>query len=233
MNIEKLSIIIPVFNEEKTIQKTIERVFRADTDGIRREIIVINDGSTDNSYNILKDLMNKFSFVFISHPKNLGKGSALRTGFQRTSGDIIIVQDADLEYNPSDFSKILRAFENKKVMVVYGSRNIHPKKRGYPHYVLGAWFLTFLINRLFKSRLTDSYTCYKAFRREVIKSLELDSTGFEIEAEITAKILKKRIRIKEVPISYSPRKFKEGKKIGLKDAFKGMSVIFKNYFSNN
>lgn len=224
----KLSIIIPAFNEEKTIENVFKHVWETDFGNFSKEIIVANDCSTDKTENILEDLRKNYDFLLINHERNLGKGAALRNAIRRVTGDIIIIQDADLEYDLKDYVPILKEFENPEIKVVYGSRNLNPKKRGYFHYVLGARILTDLINFLYHAKLTDSYTCYKAFRLEILKSIPLFSNGFEIEAEITTKILKKNIAIKEVPISYNPRKFSEGKKIKFSDAIKGFITIIKN-----
>jgi glycosyltransferase involved in cell wall biosynthesis len=153
---------------------------------------------------------------------------AIQTGLKAVSGQAVIIQDADLEYSPADWPRLLKELKSDPG-AVYGSRNINPKKRGYFHYVLGVWLLTKLNNLLFGSRLTDTYTCYKLFPVQVIKSIPLTSHGFEIEAEITAKILKKGLTIKEVPINYSPRKFSQGKKIRFWDGLLGLWTIIKNW----
>lgn len=223
----KLSIIIPVFNEKNTITEVLRKVFAVPVLDYAKEIIIIDDGSTDGTSIILENLQERFPFRLISQPENQGKGTALRTGFHQASGEIILIQDADLEYDPADWEKILKVFKNPTVSVVYGSRNLRPKRRGYRLFVFGVAFLTKLINLLFKSDLTDSYTCYKAFRRETLKKIELNSVGFEIEAEITAKILKAGEKISEVPINYSPRRFAEGKKIHWPDGLKGIWTILK------
>jgi len=227
---KKLSIIIPAFNEEKTIEKVFKYVWEINFGNFSKEIIVVNDCSCDKTKNILENLKRDYDFLMINHERNLGKGAALRNAIAKASGDIIIIQDADLEYDPKDYIPILEEFDDLKIKVVYGSRNINPKKKGYFHYVLGARLLTDSINFLYGARLTDSYTCYKAFRLDTIKSIPLFSNGFEIEAEITTKILKKGISIKEIPISYNPRKFSEGKKIKFSDAIKGFVTIIKNRF---
>jgi glycosyltransferase involved in cell wall biosynthesis len=228
---KKLSIIIPVYNEERTIEKIINLVSEADVLGLEKEIIVVNDGSTDSTKEILTGLKNKFDFVLINLAENRGKGAAVKAGLERASGDLAVIQDADLEYSPDDYKNLLREW-NREFPVIYGSRMIDKAKRkiGYFHYFLGAKMLNFLINLLFHSNLTDAYTCYKLFSADIIKNISLESRGFEFEAEITTKILKKGIKIKETAVSYQPRTFKEGKKIRIKDALIGFFVVLKNRF---
>ncbi len=226
---KKLSIIIPVLNEEKTLENVLELVSQAPTLDFEKEIIVVDDGSTDNTINILNSLKDKFNLTVVKHRKNRGKGQALRTGFKRATGQAVIIQDADMEYDPNDYVNILNTFK-KTNSTVYGSRNLNPDRRGYSHFVLGVWFLTKVNNVLFNSRLTDTYTCYKLFPTDLINSIPLKSKGFEFEAEVTAKILKRGDRIDEVAISYTPRKFSEGKKIKTSDGLKGLWTIFKCRF---
>ncbi|MBU4350771.1 glycosyltransferase family 2 protein [Candidatus Parcubacteria bacterium] len=222
----KLSIIIPVFNEEKTIKKVLESVLKQDIGNWEKEIIVIDDHSNDDTAEILKQFLDRIKIF--QHGKNLGKGSALRTGFGVATGEAIIIQDADLEYSPDDWPKMLAELEKSSdISAVFGSREMNPERKGYWHYVLGVRFLAFLINFLFKSNLTDPYTCYKLFRAELIKGILLESNGFEIEAEMTVKILKQGGKIKEVPINYYPRKFSEGKKIRVKDGLVGIWTIIR------
>lgn len=223
-----ISIIIPVFNEEKTIEEIIGRVVAADTLSYKKEIIAVNDGSTDASPELLEKLEKLFGIILLQHAENLGKGAAIRTGLNKASGDLVLIQDGDLEYDPKDYPKLLKAI-NRDASVIYGSRNIFPQKTSHLHYVWGANFLTWLANRLFGSQLTDLYTGYKLFPSSLIKSIALESRGFEFEAEITAKILKKGIAIREVPITYSPRTFEEGKKIRFRDGLVGLLVIGKNW----
>lgn len=223
---KKLSIIIPVLNEELTLEKVLEKVNQAPVLNYQKEIIVVNDGSIDRTQEILESLKDKFNLIILKHKKNRGKGRALRTGLKKTTGQAVIIQDADLEYNPNDYQNLLNAFERTN-SIVYGSRNISPKRRGYSHYVAGVWFLTLVNNLLFGSKLTDVYTCYKLFPTDLINSLNLESKGFEIEAEVTAKVLKKGYDIKEVAVSYNPRKFNEGKKIRFRDGLKGLWMMIK------
>jgi len=227
---KKLSIIIPVLNEESTIKEIIEQVEHASVLDYQKEIIIVDDGSSDNTKNILKDIKAQYNLIILEHQKNMGKGRALQTGFKVVTGNAVIIQDADLEYDPNNWAFLLKELNGSEIGAVYGSRNINSKKRGYFHYVLGVKFLTFLNNLLFRSKLTDTYTCYKLFPADLIKSIQLDSDGFEIEAEMTAKILKKGLLIKEVPISYNPRKFKQGKKIRFKDGLIGIWTIIKYRF---
>ena len=223
----KLSIIIPVYNEEKTLAQALEQVFNLDLEH-EKEIVVVNDASTDSSLNILKDLQDKFDLKIISHEKNMGKGAALRTGFKNIQGDMVIIHDADLEYNPNDWLKLISKFQSSDTNVIYGSRNIHPERRGKKTYAWGVAFLTGLINFLHRSKLTDAYTCVKLFDSSVIKNLNLQSNNFDIEVEMTIKLLKNKNKILELPVSYNPRTHKEGKKIGFKDGVSGLISILKH-----
>lgn len=249
---KKLSIIIPVFNEEKTVKEVLQRVIQAPVLDYKKEIIVVDDGSTDRTKETLQELKQRIDFIFLEHLKNLGKGSAIKTALEKVTGDLVLIQDADLEYSPNDYQKLLEAFEHENA-VIYGSRNIRPEKRGCFYCVLGVKFLTSLTNFLFNSRLTDIYTCYKLIPAPLLKSLELKSSRFEIDTEITVKLLKKRHKrtsalvfqtrapylfrnfknseiIKEVAISYFPRSYQEGKKIRIKDGLISIWTILKNRF---
>ncbi len=221
-----LSIIIPAFNEEKTIHQVIVRVLEQKLNGWGKEIIVVDDCSTDKTFEGIKPFLG--SITLLKHNANRGKGAAIRTGLTAVSGEAVIIQDADLEYDPADWPRLLKELDNPKTMVVYGSRNIAPERRGYFHYALGVKFLTALVNLLFGSQLTDVYTCYKLFRSSVIKSIALTSSGFEFEAEITTAILQRGLAIKEVPIHYYPRSFREGKKIRFRDGLIGIWTLIKN-----
>lgn len=230
----KLSIIIPVFNEKATIHKILDIVLnvqlpREITD---REIMVVDDYSTDGTRDLLKELSSD-KIVVHYHEKNKGKGAALRTGFERASGDLLVIQDADLEYDPKEYSKLLAPIIEGKADVVYGSRFIG----GQSHRILYFWhsmgnkMLTLLSNMLSDLNLTDMETCYKLFKREVIKKVHIEESRFGFEPEITAKIAelarRDKVRIYEVGISYYGRTYEEGKKIGLKDAIRAFWCILK------
>ena len=228
----KLSIIIPVYNEEKTIEAVLNKVAEQDFGDWTKEIIVVDDGSQDSSKLQVTSykLQNKIeNLILITHSKNLGKGAAIRTGIKESSGDAVIIQDADLEYDPADIKLLLDELD-RGANIVYGSRNLRPDRRGYSHYVWGVALLTWLVNLFFRTRLTDVYTCYKLFKTEVIKKINIESSGFELEMELTVKTLKMGCRITEVPIHYYPRKFREGKKIRAKDGLKGIWTLVKYRF---
>lgn len=221
-----ISIIIPVFNERLTIAEILKRTINASVLDYKKEIIVVDDGSNDGTEKILENLKEKFHFILLKHSQNLGKGAGIKTGLEQVTGDWVLIQDADLEYNPDDYPKLLGALSEKSP-VIYGSRNLEKQKRGYWPYVLGAKFLNFLVNLLFGSKLTDVYTGYKLFPASLIKEISLTSRGFEFEIEITLKVLKKGIVIKEIPIHYYPRKFSEGKKIRCRDGLIGLWTVIK------
>lgn len=222
-----LSIIIPVFNEEKTVAEIIQRVESIPLPGFQKQIIIVDDGSADKTAEILKKFGSKY--LVLRHPKNSGKGAAIKTALPHLNGEYTIIQDADLEYNPNDWPKLLAAMDEKPA-AIYGSRNLGHTGRGYLPYYLGGRSLTFLTNLLFRSKLTDINTGYKFFRTDFLKSLNLQSNGFEFCEEVTCKILKRGGVIKEVPISYQPRTFQEGKKISFKDGLIGIWTIVKNRF---
>lgn len=225
----KLSIIIPVFNEEQTIESVIQAVHHATP--YMKEIIVIDDASTDGTADMIKELAKKEDFIHktLFHDKNQGKGAAVRNGIKAATGDIVIIQDADLEYNPSDYPKLVDPILNNYADVVYGSRFMGAGT----HRVLYFWhrvgngFLTLVSNMFTNINLSDMETCYKAFRRELIQSLDLKENRFGIEPEITAKIARTKCRIYEVGISYHGRTYTEGKKINWKDGFSALYCILK------
>jgi len=225
-NKKKLTLIIPVYNEEKTLKKIISKALKKEF-GLEKEIIVVNDGSTDKSLNKIKKIKNK-KIKIISYEKNKGKGYAIRKGIEISTGDIIAIQDADLEYNLNDLKKLVNTLIREDLNVIYGSRflkknNFYKKNSFY----WGNRFLSLLTSLLYLKKITDMETCYKVFKKEVIKNLELKSDGFEIEPEITSKILKKKYKIKEIPISYRPRKKDEGKKIKWRDGFIALKILIK------
>lgn len=224
----RLSIIIPAYNEAKTITDVLARVFEQNYHGWDKEIIVVNDDSSDGTAEKLRPFLNKIKYL--KHSRNQGKGAAIRTGVEIMSGDAVIVQDADLEYDPADIQKLLNVLGNRDNLVIYGSRNLNPERRGYSHYVIGSKILDWLVNLFFDERLTDVYTCYKLFPTEIIKKINIESRGFELEMELTVKTLKMGYHIKEVPIHYYPRKFHEGKKIRAKDGLKGVWTLLKYRF---
>ena len=219
-----LSIIIPAFNEAAFLPEVIRRVGEAPYD---KEIIIVDDGSTDGTREYLKGLVSEGIKVIV-HEKNMGKGAAMRTGIAVASGDVVIVQDADLEYDPKDYPVLLEPIMQGKADVVYGSRFL-----GGPHRVLFFWhsignsLITLISNMFTDLNLTDMETGYKAFRKKVFETITIESNRFGFEPEITAKVAKKGFRIYEVPISYSGRSYQEGKKITWKDGFKAIFTVLK------
>ncbi|MFQ5456439.1 MAG: glycosyltransferase family 2 protein [Nitrospirota bacterium] len=223
----KLSIIIPVFNEANTINEIIKRVQDVDIKDITKEIIIIDDFSTDGTREILNDYNNTSNIKVLFHNYNKGKGYAIRTGLSEATGSIIIIQDADLEYDPNDYPELLQPIIEEKAEIVYGSRILGKNNsKSYLRYYLGGRFLTLLINFLYNADLTDVPTCYKVFKSNIIKEIKLDCKRFEFCIEITAKLLKRGYRIYEVPISYYPRSIEEGKKIRWKDGLTAIYYIF-------
>ncbi|MBI3232376.1 MAG: glycosyltransferase family 2 protein [Candidatus Doudnabacteria bacterium] len=272
----KLSIIIPVHNEEATIGQVLEKIDRVDAGSWQKEVIVINDGSSDNTKNILQDISSENSgrykvmmlgFILIHHETNLGKGAAIQSGLKRASGDYIIIQDADLEYDPMDIPNLLSSLENHNspsfesersrsllrvedrspLILRGGEKDSDPPlskeaiggvvvfgKRGYKayperglHYVVGAWLLTNFYNLLYYQSLTDLYTGYKLIPTSIFKNLDIESKGFEFEAEVACKLAKRGVIIKEVSINYQPRNKDQGKHIRFIDALKGFWMILK------
>lgn len=241
----KLSIIIPVYNEEKTFPLLIKRVLDVRLPKpFKKEIIVIDDGSSDRSKFKIQNLsraktkdtkLQEFKKIF--HKRNLGKGAAVRTGLMHSTGDVMIIQDADLEYDPKDYFNLLQPFLKKNALVVYGTRlkNYPLKfwgkdKTVLPTHLIANKFLTLMTNLLYGGNLSDMETGYKLFRKNVIKSLSIKSKGFDIEPEITAKILKLKIPIVEVPIKVTPRTYQEGKKIGWSDGLLAVWTLLKYKF---
>ena len=222
-----LSVIIPVFNEKNTVQEILRQV-RATN--LAYEIIIVDDGSTDGTRDLLKLEECEPHTLVIYNDHNQGKGAAVRTGFDRASGDILLIQDADLEYDPRDYPMLIRPIVEGRVKVVYGSRFLGPRKAMMFWHMLGNKFLTLLTNLLYNAILSDMETCYKVFRADVIKGIPLRSRRFEFEPEITAKVLKRKHRIFEVPISYYGREYDEGKKISWRDGPKAAWTLIKYRF---
>jgi glycosyltransferase involved in cell wall biosynthesis len=221
----KLSVIVPVFNEEKTVQQAIQNVVK------RRhvfEVIAIDDGSTDKTKTLLKKLAKKYPRKLkVFRKKNGGKGSAIQYGLKKVKGDYVLIQDADLEYDPLDIPKLLEPIKKKKAVVIYGSRFLGPHSNLLFWHMMGNRWLNFLVNVLYNTTLSDMETCYKLIPTKLWKEAKIESNDFCIEPEVTCKILKKGIRIFETPISYVGRDFTEGKKITWKHGFGAMWTIFK------
>ena len=232
MRINKLSIIIPAFNEEQNIESILRKIEKVDFGGVQKEVIIVDDGSKDGTRQILKNYEDKYKIIY--HLKNLGKGAAVRSGFKEASGDYAIIQDADLEYDPEDIKKMIRKAEEENADVVYGSRRLGAETKKNPkagwHYHLAGKFLTILANLLYGIHITDEPTCYKMVSRGVLDKITLKARGFEFCPEITAKIGRLKFPIFEVPISYSPRSVKEGKKIKLKDGIIAAWTLVKYRF---
>jgi len=226
----KLSVVIPVYNEKKTLAEIVRRVQATPYD---KELIIVDDASTDGSREILRQLAQEYDNIRpYFHERNQGKGAALRTGFQHVQGDVVLIQDADLEYNPIDYPELLKPIERGVADVVYGSRLIGAA----PHRVLFFWHyvgnkvVTTLSNMFTNLNLTDMETCYKVFKAEVLKDIQIKSERFGVEPELTAKIAKKRWRVYEVPISYDGRDYSEGKKITWRDGIAAVYYIIRFRF---
>lgn len=221
----RLSVIVPAYNEEKTIRELISRVARVQ---LADEILVVDDGSVDGTPEILRQLEKEGQIRLIGHERNRGKGAAVRTGIQAAQGDLILVQDADLEYDPRDYPALLNPIKEGWAEVVYGSRFLGGPRRPILFWNMVAnRLLTLMTNVLYNNILTDMETGYKLFKAEVIKSIPIKASGFDFEPEITAKLLKRKVRIFEVPITFNPRDYSEGKKIGMKDAFIAVWTLLK------
>ncbi|MDD5448449.1 MAG: glycosyltransferase family 2 protein [Actinomycetota bacterium] len=225
----KLSIIIPVYNERNTILELLRRVRSVDLGDIKKEIIVVDDGSIDGTSDILA-LQADSTLKVLHHPRNMGKGAAVRTGIKEATGDYIIIQDADLEYDPEDFHLLLAPILKKKAEVVYGSRFTGEHRNMLFWHMLGNKFLSLVTNILYDTTISDMETGYKLFSKESLDGIEIESNRFEFEPEITAKLLKKKIRIYEVPISYTGREYYEGKKITWKDGITALWTLIKYRF---
>jgi glycosyltransferase involved in cell wall biosynthesis len=223
-----LSVIIPVYNEKNTVRELVRRVQAMK---LASEIVIVDDGSKDGTRDILAELDGKDKVRVILHEKNQGKGAAVRTGIQSAKGDVMLIQDADLEYDPREYPTLLKPIEEGNADVVYGSRFL-----GAPHRAILFWnmvankLLTLMTNILYNNILTDMETGYKVFRREVVADMVLRANRFDFEPEFTAKILKRKVRLYEVAISFNPREYSEGKKIGLRDAFEAVWALLKYRF---
>lgn len=226
----KITILIPVYNEVETLRTILEKVENVDFCGLEKEIILIDDCSTDGT----KDIYPSLPYKVLYHDVNQGKGAALRDGFKEATGDIIIIQDADLEYDPVDYKDLIQLILDNKADVAYGSRlnGGKPSRAFMFHHLLGNKLLTFVTNVLYNTTLTDMETCYKAFRADFIKDIEIKSNRFDFEPEITAKVLKKGARLYELSISYYGREFAEGKKITWKDGFHALWALIKFRFTD-
>ncbi len=224
----KLSILIPVFNEEPTLKEIIKRVSNVALD---KEIIIVNDASTDATPKILEELQKEYPHLTIlHHQKNQGKGSAVRTALTKATGDYVIIQDADLEYDPEDYHKILEPVQKFGAQAVYGTRFKGVHKNMLFWHLLGNKFLSLATDLLYNTTISDMETCYKLVKTEILKEIPLKSRRFEFEPEVTAKLLKRKIRIFEVPISYAGREYDEGKKITWRDGFSALWTLLKYRF---
>ena len=231
----KLSIIIPVYNEENSLEEIVERVVATSFQGIDKEIIISNDGSSDGTNKIIQKLTTKHPEIVTYHsPTNLGKGAAVRLGIAISSGDLITIQDADLELDPNDYSHLLAPILNNETRIVYGSRFLNSNIKLKKTSRLANRFLTFLTNILFNSHLSDMETAYKMFSRDTLKGIRLRCVRFDFEPEITAKFLKKGNKILEVPIVYRPRTVQSGKKISWIDGYEAIYTLIRcRFFDRN
>lgn len=232
-----LSIIIPVYNEESSIYTLLEKVVRAELpDGMEKELIIINDCSKDNSDSKIMEFISthqKDSIIYTTHKVNQGKGMAIRTGIEIVSGDYVIIQDADLEYDPEDYKVLLPFLISGEHKVVYGSRFLNKQNvHSYQSFYWGGRLVSFCSNILYGQHLTDEPTCYKMFEAELLKSIDLKCTGFEFCPEVTAKVAKLGHKIKEIPIRYYPRSIEEGKKIKWYDGVEAIWTLIKYRFCN-
>jgi len=223
----KLSVIMPVYNEKHTIKEIVRKVMNVN---MEKEIIIVDDCSIDSTREALKKIDNN-NIKIIYQDENMGKGMAIRTAIKYVTGDIIIIQDADLEYEPEDYYELIRPIIEGKADVVYGSRELLKKNKwSYYRYAIGGRFLSWLTNLLYHSSITDEPTCYKVFKADILKSINLDCKKFEFCPEVTAKVLRRGIKIYEVPIHYYPRSIEQGKKIGWKDGLQAVLTLIKYRF---
>ena len=229
---KKISIIVPVYNEINTLEKVIDRLQEVPFCGLEKEIIIVDDYSTDGTRELMKDYEGMYKVFY--HDYNQGKGAAIRTGLSHITGDIMVIQDADLEYDPADYDELIKLIIDGKADVVYGSRlsGGRPSRSFMFTHLLGNKLLTFITNLLYNTTLTDMETCYKAFRTDFIKGIEIKSNRFDFEPEITAKVLKRHPRLYELPISYYGREYAEGKKITWKDGIHAVIALVKYRFTD-
>jgi len=223
-----LSVVMPVYNERNTIEEIIRRVLAVP---MRIQLIVVDDASTDGTMEILEQLQKELGFTLLKQPRNGGKGSALRRGFTAVAGDLLIIQDADLEYHPEEYPLLTNLIASGRADVVFGSRFLGTHRVFLLTHYLGNRFLTFITNVLYNTMLTDMETCYKVMRADVLRSMELKSNGFGIEPELTAKVFKRGYKVYEVPISYDGRGYEEGKKITWRDGVVALWVLLKYRFT--
>ena len=224
----KITVLMPVYNEINTIEEIIKRVKSMD---VATEILIVDDGSQDGTRDILKNLDGDDGIRVLMHERNQGKGAAVRTGIKAATGDVILIQDADLEYDPRDYPELLKPLEEGLADVVYGSRFLGgPRRPTMFWHMVANKLLTLMTNILYDTILTDMETGYKVFRRDIVQDMPLHAKRFEFEPEFTAKILKRKVRIFEVPISFNPRDYEEGKKIGILDAFEAVWALLKYRF---
>ena len=226
----KLTVVIPVYNEKDTIKEVIEKVEQSP---VEKEIIIINDGSDDGTKEVLDSIKKQRKNIRLVHlKKNMGKGQAIKEGFSLAKGDYVIIQDADLEYDPDQYTKLIEPLLNREADIVFGSRLLNRTPKGNWLLYFGRISITWIANILFKSNLTDVYTCYKLLPIDFVSNMNITSNGFELEAELTAKALLAEKKVKEIPISYNPRTHKEGKKITWEDWFRGVKMFFILKFKN-
>jgi glycosyltransferase involved in cell wall biosynthesis len=224
----KISVIIPAFNEVRTIKEIVRRVSATN---LAHEIVIVDDGSVDGTRELLQSMEGEFQLKVVYHERNQGKGAAVITGFRNAIGDVFIIQDADLEYDPREYPELLKPLQEEVADVVYGSRFLgKPRRTAMFWHMVANKLLTFVTNILYNTILTDMETGYKIFRREVVQNITIHARRFDFEPEFTAKILKGRFRIFEVPITFNPRDYSEGKKIGLQDAFSAIWTLLKYRF---
>ncbi|MDD5454104.1 MAG: glycosyltransferase family 2 protein [Candidatus Ratteibacteria bacterium] len=226
----KLSIIMPVYNEKNTVSQTIDEVFNVNLGDIEKELIVVDDGSDDGTQEVLDGLKSKKELKLLRHDSNRGKGAAIRTALAHVTGELVVIQDADLEYDPREYPSLLKPILEDRADVVYGTRFFGAHKVLLFWHFMGNLMLNFVANFLYNVNLSDFETCFKLFKSEILKSFELKSRGFEFETEVTAKTFKKRYRLWEVPISYAGRGYEEGKKIRPKDGIIALFCLFKHRF---